>query len=169
MSNKKSRKLEEKTAKDFQGGRATKRCKTCGIEFPLESYYWHDRRKNVRKASCPKCISNKNKVWRKENRETINARRRELYATIPNKKHNKLLSHVKSKYGISKEEYEGVLEKQNGVCAICGGVLTRKLSVDHDHSTGKFRGLLCTKCNLGLGCFNDDSSLLKRAMEYLDE
>lgn len=58
---------------------------------------------------------------------------------------------------------------QNGACAICGGTSWggRLPCVDHDHKTGKVRGLLCNACNLALGYFNDDANALARAAEYL--
>jgi hypothetical protein len=66
-------------------------------------------------------------------------------------------------------------DKQQGLCAICfkgvSGMSSSKvrLSVDHDHKTGKIRGLLCGACNVGLGHFKDDVSVLKKAIEYLEE
>lgn len=60
---------------------------------------------------------------------------------------------LKRKYGITLAEYDQMLEEQHGVCAICGGAdpSGRRLAVDHDHETGKVRGLLCTSCNTRLG------------------
>lgn len=52
-------------------------------------------------------------------------------------------------------------------CQICG-IYAKSLHIDHNHSTGKIRGVLCHKCNRALGFFNDDSSLLRKAGEYLD-
>jgi hypothetical protein len=74
-------------------------------------------------------------------------------------------------FGITLEEYERLYEAQNCVCAICGNPNSkgRLLSVDHDHVTGKVRGLLCQKCNTGLGMFNDNLALLASALEYLSE
>ena len=58
-----------------------------------------------------------------------------------------------------------------GKCDICStdipGFGRKKLCIDHDHTTGAFRGMLCQKCNLGLGNFNDDPNLLKKAIKYL--
>jgi hypothetical protein len=78
-------------------------------------------------------------------------------------------------FGISKVTYDAMMEKQNGVCAICGGVETHKykgevrgLSVDHCHTTGKVRALLCHSCNHGLGNFKDRSAVLRKAAEYVD-
>ena len=75
-----------------------------------------------------------------------------------------------NKYGITIEQYNEIYNKQEGKCAVCGqhqDSLKQKLAVDHDHKTGKVRGLLCNKCNRNLGSFNDDIIILARAIEYL--
>lgn len=73
------------------------------------------------------------------------------------------------RYGISRAGYDRMLMEQHGVCAICGGTDgTRKLAVDHDHETGRVRGLLCTRCNVGLGYFRDARNVLENAISYLD-
>lgn len=78
---------------------------------------------------------------------------------------------LKRTYGLSLEDYKHLLEKQNGVCAICQQPETvdryKNLAVDHCHETGKIRGLLCVNCNKGLGHFKDKKESLKRALEYL--
>lgn len=65
--------------------------------------------------------------------------------------------------------YEYVLEKQGGVCAICKKKCSsgKALAIDHNHKTNEFRGLLCGKCNRGLGFFGDSYILLITAAEYL--
>ena len=77
-------------------------------------------------------------------------------------------------FGISLVEYNEMLENQDGVCAICGKEEATKvngkrvrLSVDHDHKTGKIRGLLCGNCNRGIGNLQDSPGLLKKAIDYL--
>ena len=71
-----------------------------------------------------------------------------------------------SKYGITLGDYGEMLKLQEGRCAICSSK-PDKLCVDHNHTTGKVRGLLCHLCNLGLGSFRDDKELLKCGIEYL--
>lgn len=79
-------------------------------------------------------------------------------------------------YGISDDEYQSLLTRQGGLCAICrreetclanNGRLIKSLAVDHDHETGEVRGLLCTNCNKSLGCMGDDPDRLMAAAAYL--
>ena len=74
-----------------------------------------------------------------------------------------------NKYGITLSEYQVLLDSQKGVCKICEKKCEsgKILCVDHNHDTGQIRGLLCTKCNKGLGLFKDNYELLKRAAKYL--
>lgn len=79
--------------------------------------------------------------------------------------------HLKWKFNLTVEQYDEMLAAQNGACYICRGHNKdlRRLSVDHDHITGKVRGLLCYPCNAGLGYFHDQVSNLRRAADYLEE
>lgn len=71
-------------------------------------------------------------------------------------------------YGITVEEYDDMLESQGGGCYICGvGPVGRALDIDHDHRTGKVRGLLCSNHNRALGLLGDDPDLLLAAHTYL--
>jgi len=76
---------------------------------------------------------------------------------------------LKKKYGLTSEEYEALLKKQGGVCKICQMPSKSRLRVDHDHKTGKVRGLLCTGCNIGLGQFKDNAAALKAAADYIEK
>jgi hypothetical protein len=71
---------------------------------------------------------------------------------------------------ISLEEFNRMLLEQKSVCAICKKPETtgKDFAVDHCHSTGKIRGLLCVKCNIGIGFFNDDEWLMRDAADYLE-
>jgi predicted HicB family RNase H-like nuclease len=95
-----------------------------------------------------------------------------------NKKYNDLNKdefrnyHLIKNYNITLEEYNELFIKQNGCCAICGrhqSELKQTLHVDHDHNTGLIRGLLCTKCNIGLGYVNDDINILLKMISYLQK
>lgn len=72
-------------------------------------------------------------------------------------------------YGIDVPDYERLLKQQGGGCAICGKKPEerRALDIDHDHKTGKVRGLLCSNHNRGIGLIGDDLMSLVKAMEYL--
>lgn len=75
-------------------------------------------------------------------------------------------SHLKRKYGLTLEDFDALLASQGGGCAICG-----KLDVDHvdhDHRTGRVRGILCFRCNVAIGQMDDDCDRLIAAMAYLD-
>ena len=89
-----------------------------------------------------------------------------------NKKDEKELNRYyqkKNKYGLSKDDYLLLYHKQNNKCAICGDDITCCACVDHDHKTGKVRGLLCGKCNTLLGFARDNIEILKRCIEYLEQ
>jgi hypothetical protein len=84
---------------------------------------------------------------------------------------------LKKKFGITIEDYNKLFKNQNGLCAICNkseiskhqsGTI-RTLSVDHNHETGKVRGLLCSTCNRAIGLLKDNSILLLKASNYLEE
>ena len=79
--------------------------------------------------------------------------------------------HLKARHNLSPIEYDEMLKEQTGVCAICGNHNHNgnQLSVDHDHLTGRTRGLLCIHCNTVLGYMNDNTNLLQKAMDYLEK
>jgi hypothetical protein len=76
---------------------------------------------------------------------------------------------LKNKYGVDEDFYSAMFEAQGGVCAICGSPPpeTRPLHLDHDHTTGEARGLLCARCNTMLTYFGDSAEGLQRVMDYL--
>lgn len=119
-----------------------------------------------------------------KNKEREKARSRAKYQKYKEKTKAQSRSHYRkeirgkmllAKYGITKPEYDQLLKEQGGVCAICrksetvkqGGEV-KSLSVDHNHQTGKIRGLLCSKCNMVLGKIND-INILANAINYLEK
>jgi hypothetical protein len=109
----------------------------------------------------------KSKAQAKKRRE----RQREYLKTHPVPKEKSWRYHLKSNYKISPEDFDLMFSWQNGLCAICGCSASngRRLHVDHNHTTGGVRGLLCTNCNLGLGLFKDSEGLLLSAISYLKD
>lgn len=123
--------------------------------------YQRDAQRRRRQKDPEQC-NEYNRTWNKNNKDK---------AFKTNRK-----SVLKIKYGISIDDYNELLSKQNNVCAICKkeemiidprSQTKRQLAVDHCHVTGKVRGLLCSRCNIAIGYFNDNVLLIKEAIEYL--
>jgi len=83
---------------------------------------------------------------------------------------------LKQYYGITLVEYTSILAKQGGTCALCPMTQEQHVSkygmslvIDHDHRTGKVRGILCTNHNVGIGRFNDNPNALREAARYIEE
>lgn len=127
-----------------------KTCKVCNIIKQSSQFY-------IGRLTCKKCF---NKAKKKPNPKIKQAEDR--------------LRQLK-KYGITESQYTEMLNRQNGVCAVCKQPETlkyqdkpRRLSTDHDHQTGAIRGLLCNKCNYILGLAEDDSYRLHGLASYLE-
>jgi Recombination endonuclease VII len=71
------------------------------------------------------------------------------------------------KYGLSTQQYEHLIQKQRGLCAICEKLLN-KPHIDHCHLTGRVRGLLCKDCNNALGLFREDVKIMRSAIDYIE-
>lgn len=118
--------------------------------------YQKEYNKEYRKKNVEKLNAN-NKKWREENKEQD--------ALVM------LKARLKRKYNLSIDEYKTLIESQNNSCKVCGAHaknnLKGKLYIDHCHTTGKVRGLLCMKCNSALGLLNDDKELIQNLLDYL--
>jgi len=110
---------------------------------------------------------------RPEVRERRRAQQRE-YRKKPGAREKRTLaayrSTLKTKYGLSLEDFEAMRTEQQNRCAVCLHELLPGMGthVDHDHDTGKVRALLCHNCNVGLGLFSDSPEVLKAAIIYLE-
>lgn len=100
------------------------------------------------------------KAWKRKNREKVNQKKKEYQKRYG-------IAIATKKYGITIDEYNSLYSKQNGLCAICGEGKDYLLCIDHCHKTGIVRGLLCKKCNLGLGWFRDNPEFIKHAYHYI--
>jgi hypothetical protein len=106
--------------------------------------------------------------WHARNREKAIAGMRERRKRDSGEREHRW--RLERKYGLTASGYQDMMSRQNGLCALCGQPpQATRLAVDHDHITGKIRGLIHRKCNVGLGMFDDDIEKLKRAVAYLGE
>jgi hypothetical protein len=131
-------------------------CTRCGDVKPLDEFH-NKKRPNGQPGKCSRCRTCESEVKK--------------LRYNPSKQRNKMLV---SKFGITSEQYEELFVEQTGACAICGTTefkysRGRKPHIDHCHETGKVRGLLCGHCNIGIGQFFDNVSLLEKAIIYLKE
>lgn len=138
-----------------------KTCSKCQLERPLDSFAVRADTGKLRSA-CRDCITKDNL-----NRYHTNPATREAHRKASRK-------HGLKKYGISQTQFDEMFDSQAGRCAICANGICktdedRYLStcVDHDHKTGKVRGLLCWDCNVGLGKFFDNTDIMQSAITYL--
>ncbi len=133
-------------------------CKACNLAEKRQRY-----------LADPAAVKARVKQWQQENPERLNAYRR-ARRLEPEVKLRERAGHLKRKYGITVEQYDAMLEAQGGGCCICGRPPREDISlhVDHDHSTGEIRGILCFRCNNALADFQDDQQLLQEAADYLD-
>lgn len=115
--------------------------------------------------------------YRESNKDKLNGHSRK-YKKKPRSKKISKNGHLKRKFGITLDDYNNMLTEQGGKCMICKNTETsvenktgnvKDLAVDHCHSTGKIRGLLCFRCNTTIGRFEDDIELLKSAIKYIEE
>src|SRR6478752_9570861 len=130
-------------------------CKTCH-QAKQQRWYQANREHAIAEV----------KRWQQENKEHLHEYRREYRQR---RKVEERDAYLRRTFGITQGDYEGLLARQGGGCAICGKQPGKiSLHVDHDHATGEVRGLLCVGCNNSLGQFHDDPRLLLRAIEYVD-
>lgn len=137
----------------------TKVCTHCQAALPLASFQKCSRNKDRLDYYCRECSSSIRKRTKEYNRTN-----NQKYAEKRKKRS------LYKKYSISQLEYDKLLTEQDRKCAICKQPEStdKSLAVDHNHETGQIRGLLCQKCNTGLGLFKDDINLLRKAKAYLE-
>lgn len=124
------------------------------------------------KEANPERMRELQKKHQQENRETINQRSSDWYQANKPRAASQSRQQKLKRYGLTSEQYQALLAQQNGGCAICQATQgleskNHPLYVDHDHQTGQVRGLLCQRCNAGLGMFKDSLELVTGAAAYL--
>lgn len=146
-----------------------KTCSKCKINKPFNAYFRDNRRKIGIRCKCKICCKVETMEWRKRNKSKYNNYAAAWRAINPERQH---ATDIKRHYGLRIEEYNALLSEQENKCKICGkkhnsSLKRGRLYVDHDHLSGKVRGLLCGSCNSALGHFNDDIVLLEQAIKYI--
>ncbi len=141
-------------------------CAKCLCSKNEEDFYFRNKKKNLRSSYCKLCFHIINAETKRKNINNTKIIKTKEYEKNKNSYRNRL---YKLNYGISLEDYENLLFKQNGKCDICLGINNngRHLDVDHCHKSGKIRGLLCNACNRLLSNSKDDTDILKKAIDYL--
>jgi hypothetical protein len=139
-------------------------CKGCSVEKPVSEYY---KKGALRKDGT--------QTYRAFCKECYNAQSMDTYFEQSGKEKQKKRSFrsLMASYGITEEIYEQERINQNYCCKLCGTHENTqhhgRLHVDHCHETGLYRGLLCNVCNMGLGAFKDNTYVMQKAIEYLNE
>lgn len=145
---------------DFSSNKALKRCTCCGETKPVDDFYRASAnpesvRYRYRAQPCKRCTKGVRKRWRDENADVLLGRQ--------------IGYNIRARYGVDLEDYETHLAAQGGGCAICGTPPgKRRHHIDHDHQTGAIRGILCNRCNTGIGLLGEDIALMERAAAYLE-
>lgn len=158
-----------------------KTCIKCNIKKPVNCFSIQRKKYNSYHRKCKDCrkeealeyrnrtFPERQKKWKERYKKKISD---PIYKKQLQRKHKNI--HLKKEYGITLEEYEKMLEKQGGVCAICGKKEThnkrkQNLSIDHNHKTNEIRALLCYKCNLAIGYVSENICILKKMISYLQK
>lgn len=129
----------------------TKRCSKCKVTYPKTEFHKNKRSSDGYQTVCKECNKQNTRsrdldYWRRQN--------------------------LKRNFGLTPEQYDELLEKQNHCCALCEkhkDLEKRSLAVDHNHKTGRIRGLLCLNCNYRLVGKHTDSEMLRRMADYIDQ
>ena len=120
------------------------KCRECRLAY--QRWHYRNNKQTYKEKSAKSYQENKEYYLRNS---TANARKR--------------------RFGVTQEDFDKMLEQQDNKCVICYTALDQSACVDHCHTTGVVRGLLCRKCNAALGLFNDDPEAVGRAKQYLEK
>lgn len=142
-------------------------CKVCGETKQVSEF----RRKRLRKDGTTYYFPMCKVCERKQNLQ----RHYDKYRDNQHARKSGYRYILKTKYGLSETDFSNMYEKQNGKCFICGDAIRnpfismsgKNQAVDHCHETGNVRGLLCKPCNTGLGMFQENETILLKAIDYL--
>lgn len=146
----------------------SKKCNKCFCDKQLMDFFKDKNTKDGYTHTCKVCRTAAASAWNIAHPDRVRRNDKNGSKNSPEKHRN---NQLRIKFGINHSNYEQMLEKQRGVCSICKsdkpGGYGKHFNIDHDHVTGKIRGLLCSNCNTGLGLFQDRIEILQNAITYL--
>lgn len=149
-------------------GRVNSHCRPCNAkatrEYNSKNYekvLERNRKHRIENREHYRAMSKRN---REKHRDKINARSRKYYKEVYRQKQLDYQRHHNT--GCTKEQFDHLVKIQCGRCAICRRI-PKKMCVDHDHKTGKLRGMLCVTCNSAVGFLMDSEMIMRQAIEYI--
>jgi hypothetical protein len=153
--------------------RIEKFCSGCKTVLPIERF--SKPKRDGYTSRCSECLRIEGREKHKKNMSNPEYRAkkakymRELRLRKPRSYEQRKKEWLKSLYGMTVEDYNSLLNSQNEVCAICSQPCKTKkgLAVDHNHITGKIRGLLCANCNGAIGMLQEDPDIIEKAKQYI--
>jgi len=147
-------------------------CSYCNQQKPMKEFSKDKYNTDGVKTACSECCKQQTKNWQLNNIEHRRVYKQKYNSTHKKQRHVSMrIAALRRNYGLSKEQYDLMILKQNNECPICHNKfdeITHKPCVDHDHTTGKTRKILCQQCNFGLGRFYDNTTFLSNAINYLN-
>lgn len=159
-----------------------KTCSQCKEKKEFSEFRKATKEKDGFQHACRICANISTKAWRERNRESENISQKKRRATNP-EKYNAMgkrwrdanpdkvkTLHLKKRYSLTLEQWNVMFSEQLGRCRICDihqNDLKMELAVDHDHTSGRIRGLLCVRCNRAIGLLEDRVDLLQKAINHL--
>lgn len=141
-----------------------RKCNACTIEKPISEFHRDSKSKDGIARTCRTCRLIQNKKWQSNNPE----RAKKCWKKSSKKRYNREEKRLK-KYNLTKEIYQELKIFSNNQCNICEQNFVPYEYIDHCHTTGKIRGLLCGKCNTAIGSMRDNPILLRKAAEYVEK
>lgn len=150
-----------------------KTCNKCKFTFPVS--FFHKDKRDGYSSWCKDCRNKHHREYHKNNKNNLEYKKRRSQqqkayrARTPRSYEQRKKEWLKSLYGMTVEDYNNLLNSQNEVCAICSQPCKTKkgLAVDHNHITGKVRGLLCANCNGAIGMLQEDPDIIEKAKQYI--
>jgi hypothetical protein len=157
----------------------TQNCTKCGIEKEISNFRLSKTGRFGVTRRCNDCLNEYSRnYWHLHKDEHVIAKREYGRKYRSERKLIDKDKKLQKEFGITLKDYNKLFQEQNGVCAICNQpekIFSKKanqiisLAIDHNHQTGKIRGLLCSDCNTGLGKFKDNKLILESARTYLNK